>query len=50
VCRDNSIIWFLLLILIFFRCNRVSGSRPLNFDTFFKLDSSAPFYPGIGVL
>lgn len=50
MCQDNSIIWFLLLVLIFFRCNKDNGSRPLSFDTFFKLESSAPFYPGTGVL
>ncbi len=49
MCKDNSIIWFILLILIFFNCRGNSSSNPLNFNQFFELESSTPFYPGTGV-
>lgn len=43
MCKDNSCIWLVLLIAIFFNCNKVDkSSTPLNVDTFFELDSSTP--------
>lgn len=44
MCKDNSCIWLILLILIFFNCNpEGNSSTPLNFNTFFELESSSPF-------
>ncbi len=42
MCKDNSIIWLLLLLAILFGCNsnKDNSSTPLNFDTFFELESS----------
>lgn len=41
MCKDNSCIWLILLILIFFDCNSNGNSAsPLNFDTFFDVSSS----------
>ncbi|MCX8074394.1 MAG: hypothetical protein N2749_02265 [Clostridia bacterium] len=50
MCKDNSFIWFLLLIVIFFNCNRINSSTPLSFDNFFMLNSSTPFFSGTGAL
>lgn len=46
MCKDNSCIWFALLIAIFFNCRplRDNSSTPLNVDTFFELDSSTPIF------
>jgi hypothetical protein len=43
MCKDNSCIWLILLIVIFFNCkNQDNSSTPLNFDTFFGVESSSP--------
>jgi len=39
-CANNSIIWTVLLLLIFFRYNKVSDSSTLNFDDFFKVSNT----------
>ncbi len=46
MCNDNSCIWLVLLLAIFFNCNsfRDNSSTPLNVDTFFELDSSSPIF------
>mgnify|MGYP004516728115 CR=1 FL=1 len=46
MCKDNSCIWFALLIAILFNCKSTRGnsSTPLNVDTFFELDSSSPIF------
>ena len=44
MCKDNQFLLFLLLIaVLFFLYIKDNSSRPLNFDTFFKLDSSTPY-------
>lgn len=44
MCKDNTFLWFILLIIIFISCcNLGRTSTPLNFDTFFELESSSPF-------
>lgn len=44
MCKDNTFLWLILLIIILIGCNTLGkSSTPLNFDTFFELESSSPF-------
>lgn len=44
MCKDNQFFIFILIIaVLFFIYSKDRTSRPLNFDTFFELDSSTPF-------
>jgi len=46
-CANNSIIWTVLLLLIFFRCNKVQDSSTLNFDDFFKVSNTDNILNGL---
>lgn len=44
MCKDNTLLWLILLIVILIACSTLGKtSTPLNFDTFFELESSSPF-------
>lgn len=42
MCSNNTCLWTVILIYIFFNCKRGLTSTPLNFSNFFELDSSDP--------
>lgn len=46
-CCNNSIIWTVLLLLIFFRCNKVGDSSNMNFDDFFKVSNTDTILNGL---
>ena len=37
---SKTLLWIAILILIVYACSKDNSSRPLNFDTFFKVNSS----------
>lgn len=34
---SKTLLWIAILILIVYACNKDNSSRPMNFDTFFKV-------------
>lgn len=46
-CTNNSIIWTVLLLLIFFNCKKVNDSSYMNFDDFFKVSNVDPLLSGL---
>lgn len=46
MCKDNSYIWFALLVAILFNSKQLKDNltTPLNVNTFFELDSSTPIF------